>query len=476
MFSVSVLSFVGNVFRVSISFIGTLLAVRLLGAGAFGDISAVLAHTLWLHYLCTLGLDHTLPTIDDPSLLRRVVVLGVLVAVVLGSVVCVAVVLTSGYVEGPSSVPAQLLAAQMVLSGAAAIFGGYLRATGRFAALVFKDQVLMPVGIFLASSLALMQFGATTFTYALFYALTSVVAFVFGLWLFARDVVSVPLRAAGGWCGEPARSILSSLPVALMSGLEVMIPWGVVLAASYVLAAADVGVLAILLRFGALCSFAALALGPIVSGVLPTILRRSHDDVVRVVQTSIAVSIAWSIGLFAAAWIFEPELRQLIGVERFPVAALALIFLGFVLDGGFGLLKFALITKGERSSNAWMMAIAVAIALITAYVGARAEGLVGAAYGCIAAYGALTVMRWQRAYQLLRAPALSFADARALSIGAVPFLLVAFWSSGFTPSLYARVAGFVAAVAIGVLVLWWLRGRAIRSLLDLYSDTMAPSA
>lgn len=476
MFSASVLSFVGNVFRVSTSFVGTLLAVRLLGAGPFGEINAVLAHTLMLHYLCTLGLDHTLPTIGDPGLLRRVVVLGVPVAIVLGSVACFAIVVTAGYADDPSDVPAQFLAAQMVLSGAAAIFGGYLRATGRFAALIFKDQVLMPVGIFLASSLVLMQFGATTFTYATFYALTSIVGFLFGLWLFARDVVPLVQGAGAGWRGEPMRTIVSSLPVALMSGLEVMIPWGVVLSASYFLAASDVGVLAILLRFGALCSFAALALGPIVSGVLPATLRRSHDDVVRVMQTSISVSIAWSIGLFAAAWIFEPELRRLIGVERIPVAALTLVFSGFVLDGGFGLLKFALITKGERSSNAWMMAIAVAIALVASYFGAQTEGLVGAAYGCVAAYGALAVMRWQRAYQLLRAPALSVADSRALSLGAVPFLLVAFWSSGSAPSFYARVAGFAVAVAIGVLVLWWLRGRAIRSLLDLYSDTVAPRA
>ena len=215
--------------------------------------------------------------------------------------------------------------------------------------------------------------------------------------------------------------------------------------------------------------------GPIVSGALPSILRGSLAQGLAVVQTAVAISIAWSVGLFAAAWVFAPELRTVIGVERFPLSALALVFSGFLLDGGFGLLKFALITKGDRGSNAWMLIIAAVVAIVVSSAGARFAGLVGAAYGCLLAFGVLTIMRWRRTTLLLGGPALSAPNARALMVGSLPMISCAAWASS-THDIYARAGGFLAAGAIGVSVFWALRGSAIRSLLSLYSDTMPPKA
>lgn len=474
LFSVTALSLIGNIFRVAVSFAATVFAVRLLGAAPFGEISTVLAHAVLLHYLCTLGLDHTLSTIATGAALRRVVIVGVCGAIVVGSAITMLVVEYLESVVSAEPWVVRLLTAQMVFSGAAAIFSGYFRATHRFGALIFKDQILMPFGIFASSSIFLWLEGATTANYAVGYGLTSLCGFAFGLLAFLGN--SGNQNQSSEFLGKDGVFVLKSLSVALMSGLEVMIPWGVVIAVSNILPAEQVGVLAILLRIGALCSFVGLAFAPIVSGVLPRLLKSSPSDGNRAIQIATFASLAWSLGLLAAALTFSSELSLLIGLERLPMAPLVLVFAGFVLDGGFGLLKFALIAADDGASNAWMMLFAVAIAVVAAFIGARFYGLIGGTAGCLLGYTALTAMRFARVGSRMRLAALSLGGVKELSVAGMPMVLIVVWSHVFEPALYARASWFVVASIFGLRFIWKRRRSELIAVGASYRDVIVPRA
>lgn len=425
------------------SFAAAIVAIRLLGSHDFGLVSAVLAHVALFHYALSMGFDHTLPVIAEQERLSRTTLLGILFAAIVGLLL----LLVAGSILPVGEeyrVLVWVLGASAIFTSSSVILSGYLRATGQFGALIFKDQIITPTGTLLASSLALYVFGATAQVYAMFYLATAASAFAFGLWRWSAGAASGAARHA-----VAEREFLrASAPTAITLVLENVVPFGIVAVLAYTASAADVGVFSTLQRFGQLTLFAGVAVAPIVSGLLPKLMRRSDAEAENLFRMAVVLSLSWALGMSCACIIFSDEISRLIGLDAtVPLLALVPLLLGFALDGGFGHVKLFLIAKDDGVANARMMSIAAAVAVVGAYFGSLRWGLVGASGALFAAYVVLTLLRLSRVRSIARLAAFRSKDFAVLALAGVPMGLLTVAATMIQIDMSMRVA---ATAALGV--------------------------
>jgi O-antigen/teichoic acid export membrane protein len=445
---------------VVLSFAAAVFAIRLLGAHEFGMVSAVLAHVALFHYALSMGLDHTLPVIDDAARLSRVTRLGLLTVFVCGT----AGVLSAGVwapVSDDLSPLVWMFGASVVFTAAGVVLSGYLRATRQFGSLMFKDQVVTPAGTLFASTLALAWFGSSATIYAIFYLLTAVLAAAFGFWCFVRSAPPAQLRSLVA----ERRFLAESTPTAITLVLENAVPFGIVAVVSYTLSAGDVGVFSTLQRFGQLTLFAGVAIAPIVSGVLTDHLRRSEQEGGRLFRAAILASLSWAVCMSCICIIFASEISSLIGLEEtVPLSILVPLLLGFALDGGFGHVKLLLIAKNDGAANARMIAVAAAIAMLGAWVGTVFWGLAGASWALFAAYCVLTMLRFARVRSLTHLSPLARDDAGVLVMASTPVMLVTILSPMNAWSAATKFLLLLPTAAYWTWALWRRYGAEFSSL------------
>jgi O-antigen/teichoic acid export membrane protein len=437
----SVASLFGNGFRVAVSFVAAILAIRLLGAAEFGLASAVMAHTALFHYALSMGLDHTLPTVDDFKSLSRRTILGIVVALSFGVLTVVSFASLAPFPDRLLGLIG-LLGIAAVFTASSVILSGYLRATRDFKALIIKDQFVVPIGTLFASSVALSWFGRSANVYAAFYLLTVFSAFTYGLWRWRT-------RAAESKFDDLAserKFLIDSAPIAVTLVLENAVPFGIIAVVAYVLGTVDVGVFSSLQRFGQLAIFASLALSPIVSGLLSDLLRNAAARAATLFRIATVVSLSWALGITCACVILRDQISLLIALNAaIPLIVLLPLVLGFALDGAFGHVKLMLIAKHDSAANAKMITAAAFVAIAGAYAGTLLIGLPGASLALLAAYVVLTVLRVVRMRQTVGVYPLSAADLLKLVTAGWPLIGLTYAAELFEIPLGVRLSVLIAA-------------------------------
>lgn len=364
-----------------LSFVSTILAARLLGLEAFGVASALIAQSVFLHYILTFGLDQTLPTYKDRWQVEQIAAIGALVALVLGSLFVVALVGLDLQSEAQWSVRFLLLW-QAVLTAIGAIFAGYLRFKGAFTQLIMKDQVLFPIGIVVTSGPLLWLLEPSLLIYATGYAATALIVVSIWFFLLRRELLGalstiIKGRSERRWV---VGALGQSAPIGLLSLVEIGVPWAVLIVISGFFESSAVGQLAVLIRYGALCTFVGLALGPLVSGLLPRLFWTSPDALPSATREIIYVTSLSAFLVAITLLMFAPELLRLVGASEVSWSVFGLVLTAFMLDGAALLSKFVIIAAGDRvlyliGSAASLAISCVVAATITVSDGAVAGGV-----------------------------------------------------------------------------------------------------
>lgn len=451
----SIGSVLANVIRVLLSFGSAVLAVRLLGLEQFGVASAILAQSVFLHYFLTLGLDQTLPANREPDRVNEIALIGILVSLLLGTAVTLA--LTSWHpITQQDQVAAFLLLWQAVFSAIGAIIAGLLRFRGAYGQLILKDQILFPLGIFLSSSFFLWLFDATLLVYAIGYVMTAGLLAVAWLIYFRNDFAQVVSSWRLGLSQrlKPVSALRDSAPIGVLSLVEIGSPWAVLVVVSWLFAPEQVGLLAILIRYGALCTFIPMALGPLIAGSLPKLYWVDRRRFAAATQEIMRVTVAGAFVSAGGMLMFFPELLRVAGLPSVPWGFFALILLAFLLDGAFLLSKFAIITSGDRvlylAGSALSLMLGAAIAAAPVF---RHGAIAGGAALVLASVGMLAV-RWWLVRRLVGFWLMSWRDALRLAGLFLPIAILAILGNSESWPFLVRVVVLIPPVSVLALVIW----------------------
>jgi O-antigen/teichoic acid export membrane protein len=454
-FGASVGSVLANVVRVLLSFGSTVMAARLLGLEQFGVASALLAQSVFIHYLLTLGLDQTLPAEKDSELVDETAVLGIAASFLVGTLVTL--LLAWGYFdEGRQFSVGFLLLWQAVFSALGAIVAGVLRFRSAYVQLILKDQILFPTGVFLSSSLLLWLSGGSLLVYASGYATSAICLFVAWLIYFRIDL----RRALGRLYSTSSRMTLAittlkrSAPVGVLSLVEIGTPWAILVVVSWRFTADEVGLLALFIRYGALCTFIAMALGPLVAGALPKLHFAAPSKLAGPAQEVMRVSAAGALAMGAGMLMFLDELSGIAGVADIQWMLFSWVLLAFVLDGALALSKFVIITAGDRVAYLLGSAGSLVLASMTALLPVFRDGAVAGSVALLV--GALTMII-VRIWLVKRACGFSpikWKDVLRLSVLALPTVALAVVANASSWSFSARILAILPSLGILAVFIW----------------------
>ena len=454
-FGASVGSVLANLIRVLLSFGSAVLAVRFLGLEQFGIASAILAQSVFLHYFLTLGLDQTLPANREADRVNEIALMGILVSLSLGTAVTLA--LTSWHpIAQQDRIATFLLLWQAVFSASGAIIAGVLRFRGAYGQLILKDQILFPLGIFLSSGFFLWLFGATLLVYAIGYLITAGLLCVAWLVLFRNDFFRVVSRwrLNSSQLVKPVLALRDSVPIGVLSLVEIGSPWAVLVVVSWLFAPEQVGLLAILIRYGALCTFIPMALGPLIAGGLPKLYWDDRRRFAAATQEIIRVTVAGAFVSAGGMLMFFPELSSIAGLPSVPWGFFALILLAFLLDGAFLLSKFVIITSGDRALYLAGSALSLVLGAAIAAAPVFGHGAIAGGTALVLASVAMVAVRWWLVRRLVGFWLMGRLDALRLAGLFLPIAILAILGNSEKWSFLVRVVALIPPVFVLALVIW----------------------
>jgi len=337
-----------NGFRISLSFITTVLITRWLGAEGFGEVSLVISYLSILYYLFAVGFDSSLSYFvprflasDDWWKCKKILKVALLSSLCLSAVVLfIITIFLPGILEHYNNqhllIPSLVFAYQMEIGSLAYIYIGFMRGLKLFKFTILTEQLVIPLssllGMFIFikwQNLGVLGYSlGHGFSYIFALLFISYTTFKFGKMNLEKKFV-INNKIQNRVSNHEIKSWLKfSLPLGVTSSLEPLLIWTSIIIAGWFLELAEVGKLAVCLRITFFARFFHIALGPIFGPYLAEHFKKGESaEFKNLYQSVIGWCTNWAL-IFSFVLILAPDFllglfgKDFVGIEWILIVTL----------------------------------------------------------------------------------------------------------------------------------------------------------
>jgi O-antigen/teichoic acid export membrane protein len=429
-----------------------------MGLSEFGIIGIATAHTLFIHYLSSFGLEYNLPNQKSKVVRNFIALLFVSINLLLGAASFLTVYSLGLYLSvGLSSFILSASLLQMFLSGAGAILSGWLRAEKKYNQLIIKDQILLPFGALFSSTAIFIFYSPSADTYLTSYICFLIVCVAYAMSILIKAILGMLKEmninfysfVAIGMKGFSNIYFKQSGWLAIMATLESLIPWGTIFICAYYLSSEDIGLLSLLLRLAPFAGFLALSIAPILSGELPSLVLKSINHAGRLTQLFSFISVSWAINLLLIILLFGSPILDYFQIDNSDslLPVLFLLCLAFSIDALGGMLKYLLISTKDGNFSSFSLCFGCAILIPALLILNSKMDILNVSYVLLISLSTVCILRIFRIYLRYKIFPLNISNIYSFLKGAsLSFLALIFSYLGFI-----NLPGAIILFSIGTL-------------------------
>ncbi|MDC0980117.1 hypothetical protein OAQ84_00130 [Bdellovibrionales bacterium] len=386
--------------RICISFAQAVFLTKWLGIEKYGDANLIFSYVAFLHYLFILGFDSTIPYFlsNQPQANKKqqlnLLLTSIFSSLFISSFILILLIvgakdMLSDHEKSALLIPGIILGSQMEIGAISYIVSGYLRGKKIFLQVIFKEQILFPITLLIATAIFIKYFHFELLGFSLSHATASAISLLYAIWSLKKVVYhKAPLSPLStkqqvNKFHNNFNRLKYSLPVGFMASLEPLFNYSFIAIAGAYISSTQVGYLSIGLKISFITNLFLLALAPIFMPHLSDLwFSGALKSTEKLYQNLLLTCSKWAILSTFAILTLQEETLSLFSANN-PTSASILIVMtiGLSFEGAFGATKLTLVMLGNNKINVTNYLIMLPVSSLLVLWGSKNYGALGACVG-----------------------------------------------------------------------------------------------